>query len=107
MMACLSEKEGSVPQRVVHNFYADKRRGCFWNVFLPDTSVCGSFRCLDSGIAKVCESDWAARILLHREEGRSANVSCPGTCLSLNCSWRCFTSAKDSATWREGWALWS
>lgn len=74
VMARLSEKEGTLPQCVGGNLYVVKRRGYFWNIFLPGTSICVSFSCLDSATLKVYESDCAGRIRLHREEGRSANA---------------------------------
>lgn len=50
---------------------------------------------------KVFESDCVVKIRFHRGEGRSANALSPGTFLSLNCSWKHFTSAIDPATLRE------
>lgn len=101
VIVCLSEMEDTVPQCVVRNLYAVRRRGYFWNVFLPDTSLCVSSRCFNSVTRKVYGHDCAVRIGLHREEGRLANAFWPGTSLRPSCSWRRIASAKDSATLRE------
>lgn len=92
----ICEKEGALSQYALHNLNAVRRNDCVRNVFCHE--IYFSVSCLDSVTLKLCDSDHAVNIRFLREEGILANVLSPGRSFSLNCSWKRFALAMDSAT---------